>query len=250
MRNISQSLIKCFQDWKARIECGDVLKAKYIDHTWVDDPIDAMKLGTYFEFLLTGQLPRSGKIPEPERTQKGTLKAPYKRVEEMAERVRELMKKSGIKVLETGRKLSKNGMVGIEDVHASYKGRNITIDTKYSGLLDDKWNRMGWVMTPEQKAYHGIQAKQYHIITGKPFYYLVASSKNTTDVKFFEVEIDGFAKEQHIKLVDYVRESIDFLLDIDGFTNYPELSKCEKCQLTKCKDRQTELKPELIKLNE
>lgn len=250
MRLISKSSIHTYQDWKAEEECGSVFIAKHVDHTWKFEPSKPMKLGTYFEFKSTGQLPFDGTTPRPETTQAGKLTAEYTRAEQNAERVQRILKTSGIKIIETGRKLEKNGMRGIEDIYALYKGRKVTIDMKYSGLIDDKWNRMGWMWTDYQKEYHGVQAKQYHCITRIPFYYLVLNPANTIDIKFFQVQISEFAKDQHLKKVDHIRENIDYLLGIDGFVDYPEFVKCSKCPLVGCKNRQSKLIAETININE
>ena len=52
-------------------QCGLLFKAKYIDKNVDTPPSAAMKLGIYFEYLCTGQLPRNGIKPLPETTLKG-----------------------------------------------------------------------------------------------------------------------------------------------------------------------------------
>lgn len=63
---ISQSLMKSVREYLEGGSCGILLKEKYIKGRLFDDATKSMRLGTYFEYILTGALPKNGKKPEPE----------------------------------------------------------------------------------------------------------------------------------------------------------------------------------------
>jgi len=274
-KSISKSLIHVYEDWRNGLECGEVLKAKYVDRTWRDEWYTgaAMTLGKYFEQELYRELgfpPEEGKEIYPELYKEARKKvadnpfyevtvadmlAPYALANRKAKRIAKLMTVSGIKVISVQQWVEykpKNGRGGhgYLDIVAVYKGRIIVIDVKYSGLLYDKWERMGWLMASvEQRAYHAIQPLHYNMITKKPFFYLVVGSSNLIDVEFFEMNMSKYEKEQHVLKVNHVAESMELLQEIEGFTNYPDYVKCEKCPLQQhkmCPDALRKLLPKQI----
>lgn len=245
---VSQSMMKDVKRYFAKLMCGFVLKAKYIDKTWPEDADDspAKALGRYFEYILTGAVPRSGITPEP-IYKKGAMKA-FKRdplrnrlkVEHMtkeyqlahrnAERVKKYFKIMKIRILEVNVHYLKGLKEGTIDIIAMYKGRRVVIDVKYSGLLDDKWNELGWAWTDEQAKFHGTQALQYHDLTKLEFYFLIVSSTNEEEIKFLEVQFDDFSREQHEKEVNKTRKEMEFMVEF-GFNPRPELVRCSKCAI-------------------
>jgi hypothetical protein len=256
---ISKSLIHTYNDFKRGELCGSVLKAKYIDRTWQDDwgTSPAMKLGNYFEAVVYNQLGFKEDIPEPEMMKSGKdMLEPYRLATQRAHETATLIKKSGIKVKEVQTRIEYNtnrgrGGHGVEDIEATYRGRTVTIDLKYSGLIDDKWARMGWGRiegNEEQREYHSIQAHHYNFITGKPFYYLVVSSAKKPAFLFLEMKISKYEQKQHAMKVNGIAEVMETLQLIDGFDNYPSYNKCSVCPLAtlkkgKCPDAQLKLKP-------
>lgn len=263
---VSQSMIKDVRKYVNKELCGLVLKAKYIDKDFPEDGDDSpdKKLGRYFEYLLSGSTGRSDTPPRAEYT-KTALKAyekdplrnrlkvehmlePYQLAHRNAERVKQYFKIMKIKILEVNVRFTKGGKVGTIDIIAMYKGRRVVIDVKYSGLIHDKWNEMGWVWTDEQAKFHGTQALQYHDLTGIPFYFLVVSSKNDEDIKFIEVEFDDFHREQHEVTVDDTRKKMDFFIEF-GFHPRPELVRCARCAIReKCSFKMEAPEPVKVRL--
>jgi hypothetical protein len=245
---VSQSMIKDVRRYVNKDLCGRVLKAKYIDKDFPENGDDSpeKKLGRYFEYILTGATGRGGEVPKPvytktalaayrkdplrNRLQVSGMTKPYQLAHKNAERVKKYFKEMKIRPLETSVYIKKGGMEGTIDVIASYKGKRIVIDVKYSGLIDDKYNDMGWRWTNEQAKFHGTQALQYHILTSTPFYFLVVSSTNEFDIKFMEVQFDDFSIEQHMIEVEDTRKKMDFYNEF-GFNPLPELKRCLKCAL-------------------
>lgn len=265
---ISQSLIKDWQDFKDEQLCGSVFQAKYITNTWLrtwnDSPLKA--LGRYFEFILTGAMPTGyHDYPKPNYLKTALTKkaknpdykftvddmmSEYRLAHKNAERTIKLLEASGIKIQSAQVFREKGALTGNIDIEAIFleSGKEINIDIKYSGLIYDKWNKFGWSWRPEQMAYHGIQAKQYSILNGRPTYFLVVSNTNDKDIKFFHAYIDPFYLEQHEKMALSLIEKLNFVNDI-GWQNYPELNKCESCPLkNSCSDRVTTLIAERIEI--
>jgi hypothetical protein len=242
---VSQSMIKAMLEYKAKELCGLVLESKYVTGTFPNDGDDSpeKKLGRYFEFILTGSMGRHGQ-PVAEYTASGMKKHERLRLEEdmtahyqlahkNARRVKEYFKKMKIKILpdQVNVHIQRGGMEGTIDLIVMYRGVRVVIDVKYSGLIGDKWSKMGWTMTDEQKVYHGIQAHQYHYLaSGIPFFFLVVSSKNEDDIEFIEAEFTDFSLEQHHELVNFARKELKFGMDFK-FTPYPELVRCKKCAI-------------------
>jgi hypothetical protein len=129
--------------------------------------------------------------------------------------------------------------IRFDDGFVLKKGEKIVIDLKLSGMIDNKWDEMGWQWTPEQKRYHGTQAIQYHYISdGLPFYFLVLSPTNETDIEFFRTVVSEDSIEKHIAEGIELKEDFDYMKDVDGFRATPSLSRCLKCPLYgDCKDQ-------------
>jgi len=272
---VSKSLIHTFNNWMNKEECGSVLKSKYIDRTWRQEwyTSPAMALGTFFEWHVYEELglnPEDSKEPPAELMATGKaklktgvmladedLKAEYRLAKIKAKRLSTLMIKSGIKPISVQAYITKdvNGITlhGYEDMEALFKRKKITIDLKYSGLLFDRWNKMGWLFNNEEQiGYHGVQAKHYEAITGKPFYYIVASPTNLIDVEMFRPVISPFAANQHIKKVESIVERMELMQEIDGFIDFPDYIKCQKCPLQAhkmCDNALRKLVPKDIPIN-
>ena len=60
---VSQSLMKSIDKYADKEECGLVFEAKFI-HNVRTPETEPMALGNWFEFIATGQLPRTGETPE------------------------------------------------------------------------------------------------------------------------------------------------------------------------------------------
>ena len=249
--NISQSLIKAYVDYLNEKECGTFFKARYIDKDpdTEGEPSDAMKLGIYFEYLCTGALPRNGQIPEPEYVYKGKpnerLAISYERVQDSAMIFKKIIETYKIKILEVGKVVVVDGMSGIFDILAEWDGQKVIIDLKYSGLIDDKWNEMGWDLdTIHTKDSLMIQGVHYKLLMNKkegiediPFYYFVFSSNDPNNVKIIKQEVDPSKMQSHVVAVQNITEKLNYDLS-NGFKPYPSLKKCSICPIShKCTNR-------------
>lgn len=240
--------MKAYVDYRNEKECGLFFKARYIDKDpdSQTEPSDAMRLGIYFEFLCTGALPKDGKIPEPDVVYKGKpnekLSAPYEKVVESVKNFKKIFEHYGIKILNKGLILSDDEISGVVDIHAEWNGEQVFIDTKYSGLIDDKWNEMGWDLDSlPTKDSIMIQGVHYKLLAERcigvediPFYYFVFDSKDPNNVKIIKQEIDETRKQSHIVAIGNIKSMISSDL-AHGFKAYPSMQKCSNCPLAhKC----------------
>jgi hypothetical protein len=236
---ISQSLMKDLQAYFKGEECGLVLKGNYIDDVEMYSS-DAMKLGQYFEYMATGQLPRNKQIPEPDVTAKGKLTAPYERAYASAIFAKTLFDKMGIEITATGEKISYGDAQGTLDIRGKVNERNAIIDLKYTGLLDNKWDERGWSFdTLDQKDKLLIQAVHYkHICEGHfgeeyDFYFFLFSSSNPMDVRVAKIEVDHVRTLKHIEDIKKAKEIWERMVETNNFKAKGNLLKCSECALNK-----------------
>ena len=204
-----------------------------------------MKVGIYFEYLCTGALPKSGEIPEPEMVYKGTarekMSAPYERAIKSAEIFKQIISHYGIKIKSVGLTLEspEYGMNGVVDIHAEWDGKDCFIDLKYSGLIDDKWNEMGWdIESLHMKDSLMIQGVHYKLLAREvlgiddiPFYYFVFSSQDPNNVKIIRQEVEESRTASHVVAVGNVINK----LSSDNFAPLPSLVRCSNCPIShKC----------------
>jgi hypothetical protein len=242
MINISQSFLKEFNKYKLGETCGLQVKAKYIDNNYPRTSSEAMDLGCFFEFMATGSLPRDGQIPVAKVVYKDTPKQrlddKFQRAMDSALFFKRIIKHYDIEIKETGKVVTQDGMTGILDIYAEWNGRHCIIDTKYSGLLYDRWNEMGWELDSLPEKHNlMLQPVQYKILMslelGTPledidFYFFVFSSTNPNDAKIIKVVNDEATIEQHHLAISYVKRELSKPVDLI-FKAKPELLRCLDC---------------------
>ena len=239
--NISQSFLKEFAKYKAGETCGLQVKAKYIDGVQFPSS-DAMENGNLFEYLATGSIPRDGHIPEVNVVYAGTKKesvsAQHQRVIESAEFFKKIVKDYEIEIIEVGKVCTQDGMTGIMDIIAKWNNRICIIDTKYSGLIDDKWSEFGWNLDSLSDK-HGlmIQPVQYKLLLSKElecepddidFYFFVFSSQKVRDVKIVKVHVDENTIATHLSTVEWVKGELKKPIS-SVFKAKPQLVRCNEC---------------------
>ena len=250
--NISQSLIKNYVDYLNEKECGLFFKANYIDKDpqAQKEPSDAMKLGIYFEYLCTGCLPKNGVVPEAEYVYKGKpnekLSVAYQRVQESAENFKKIIQHYNIKIVEVGKVVVIDGLSGVLDILAEWDGKVVIIDLKYSGLIDDKWNELGW----ETESLHMkdsimIQGVHYKLLMDKsknikdiPFYYFVFSSSDPNNIKIIKQEVDESKMQSHLVAIDNIKSKLTYDIKNNTFKAHPSMQKCSNCPIAhKCSSK-------------
>lgn len=271
---VSQSLLKHFGEYRSGLTCGLAFEAEYItkdpDFHINKSSSEEMKAGAWFEYKAFGGLPVYGPLHKPgivsKGERKGEVTAAYKYAEEQADVLRETLMNYGFENIRPGVTIETEELGGVpvvshldllvddnaktrnlygrEEPNPFY-GQEAIIDLKFSGLLNDKWNKMGWdeYGLPDRH-YIMIQAIHYvwHYFKkfGKvvPFYFYVASSKNGYDKKFFLVNIDHETLfPRHENQIQEAVSEIE-LAEISGFTPRPSPTACFDCPIGfKCKHR-------------
>ena len=240
---MSQSLIKILHEYKQGLECGSLIKAKYVDGL-VTPSTELQELGNYFEYLCTGSLARDGHTPQPTILKNGNLSVGYERMTKQKENFDKIIKHYGFEVLEIDYNFSHDTFSGIADIIALKDGKKCIIDIKTTSLIDDKWTDYGWSSESiEQKDKLHIQAVHYKMLAMKewgindvPFYFFVFSNRNEIDCLIYEVQVDEDAffrhEENMINGLKFFNKEL-----INGFKNYPSIKKCNNCPLkANCKD--------------
>jgi hypothetical protein len=284
---ISQSLMKAVRAYLDGDGCGEVLREQYINGRLLEITSKAMSHGAYFEYILTGALPKNQQIPQPEYM-KTPINANIKagrpplfglKVDDMVDAYRKIHAKK-VKVLQyitdmgfkiatdkdgrllVGRKIVKGRFEGTLDLILEAVrevkltsgvtlavGDRVVVDIKYSGMIDDKWSVHGWQWVPIQKRYHGTQAKQYHYLADLPFFFLVVGAGDSDDIKFFHMVMDKDVIERHISEGNMLYERLVALHEDDVLTPRPEFGKCIECPLyDECKHKHTYPHPQTVDL--
>lgn len=206
---ISQSFMKDMADYLSKNLCGNVLKAKWVDKIYPDEPSDAQELGSYFEYRATGGLPKSGIIPQPKymtsainakRKLAGFDKytdqqiiehfkfgitemyEPYRIATRNAEIFKAYIERMGFKVVAFGKRVTKGDHEGTIDLileavrdikfrngRVLNKGDQTIVDMKYSGLIGERWTRFGW---PSEPALWTPDQKRYNAFQARQYKYL------------------------------------------------------------------------------
>jgi hypothetical protein len=247
MINISQSFLKEYAKYKSGETCGLQVKAKYIDGVKFPSS-DAMEYGNAFEYLATGSIPRDGHIPEIEKVYVGTkresISAQYQRIIESAELFKKIVKHYEIEIIDIGKVCTEDGMTGIMDIVAQWDDRTCIIDTKYSGLIDDKWSEFGWnIDALPEKHNLMIQSVHYKILLAKElncepedidFYFFVFSAKNVHDVKLIKVHNEENTFATHLSTVEWLKRELTKPVE-HVFKAKPTLQRCFECPISdKC----------------
>jgi hypothetical protein len=243
MINISQSFLKEYARYKMGEVCGLQVKAKYIDKI-VFPSSDAMEYGNFFEYKATGCLPRDGHEPVAKIVYAGTKKESiaeqYKKAIESAELFKKIIEHYKIEIIDTGRVVTQDGMTGIMDIVANWNDRVTIIDTKYSGLLDDRWNALGWDLDSLPEKHNTmIQSVHYRILLAKElncqpedidFYFFVFSFKEVNDVKLIKVTSDENTFSNHLTTIEWMKEELKKPVE-KLFKARPGLNRCFKCPI-------------------
>lgn len=262
MTHISQSFMKEMREYEAGGGCGNLMHHRWVENKLVELKSKAVRLGVYFEYITFGSLPKSGIRPTPEFMKSGKdMLAEYRRAHEKKPQVLKYLADMGFIVKHKGKKYTRGRMQGtvdlvleatrtitFQDGHTLKKGDQIVVDVKYSGLLDDRYSKHGWMLdiSDIQRAYHGTQAKQYHYISKLPFYFLVINNTEKEAIKFLRVTISEDGMKRHLAEAVQLFENFELTATI-GFEPRPEYSKCLDCPIYEyCNDKHTYPHPQLI----
>ena len=214
---------------------------------------DAMRLGTLFEFLLTGAFDYYGDKPELKKKYEGTPSESYyaadQRAIDNANAAKDILKDFNIDLDKKDEYEVDKRMVfkclGIS-MDLSFFNHEIK-DIKYSGVLFDDWSKYAW----DEKGIEESFSKQiqstlyslvYMLIIGvKPnFEYIVFSNKakELKEFQIFKVTIS----EERFNMLKWmmldVANLFQSMINEDKFIEKPSFENCKGCPVTDCKVRQ------------
>lgn len=259
---ITQSLIKSLYEVKIGQECGLVFEAKFIEGKFdLFPPTETMNLGTYFEYLATGALPKNGKIPQPTtyKSDDSKLKANYEKTKKHVQNYKLLLLNYGLKVIKAGYDMEFSFIKGTIDVLCeatkdifSYdyitkekkviakKGDLIIVDLKYTGLIDDKWSDIGWNLERLsdknkivlQPIHYLFIAKQLYPDRNVLFLFFLFNSANENDYRVIDFKIKDEDYKFHLELIMQTVKLLEKYIK-NGFPPHPSYVKCIECPLKK-----------------
>lgn len=243
---ISQSLMKSFFSYKEKKLCGKIFYEQYIAKTLDSATTESMQLGIYFEYIATGQLPRTGIRPIPSYNSKGQLTEAYKRAEESAMLFKKIIAHYNIEILSTGEVLENDIATGITDIIALWDGKKCIIDLKYSGLLENKWDEMGWelenLIFKDKLLLQPVHYKWlYRSLNNNDidFYFFVFDSKDSNNAKIIKINVDEDKIAANTIAVNQSKKKLAQEIET-GFIAYPDLNKCKNCPINyRCNERVT-----------
>jgi hypothetical protein len=249
---LTQSMIKSLFDVNEGSECGLVFKAKFLDGKFdLFTASTVQSVGTWFEFMVTGALPKDGKIPQPQLTSKNELTAPFKKIEAHIDNFKNVFNHYGIKIVSSGDVIKHNDLEGTIDILAlatkdiaDENGEVIVkakqqfiIDIKTTGLLDDKWNDYGWELNNlANKTKLILQPIHYRYIwlrkTGEeiPFLFFLFSSTNPDDYRIINFTFGESTYLGHTNLINKVLK-LYLYYEEKGFPAHPSPIRCGGCPL-------------------
>lgn len=206
--NLSQSVLKDFYMYFANRECGKALYFRHYEKIR-HEPSEVQKLGIYFEYLVTGYIPKGETVPEPKIVYKGTknegVAQAYKNAQESAQLCKQMLSAYGINILSVGEYILVDGCSGLLDIRGRYQGKEIIIDLKYTALMEDKFNDYGWhTESLVFKRHLLLQPTHYKYLKRKqdgihniPFYFWLFSSKDPKAAKIIHVNMEDSVIDEH-----------------------------------------------------
>ena len=265
IERISQSFMKDMRAYLDEKGCGYLIEVKWVNGELLDDASESMKLGSYFEYITTGALPKSGIVPQPEymvtpmkdvakgkRTMESLtvddMYVQYRLAHINSKRLLDYLNTMGLQIIKFAWHITKGRFDGTIDLVVKatkrikfqsgfviHPGTIFAIDLKYSGLIEDFRTVHGWAGMQlngghMQKDYHGIQARQYTYLAGMPVFFMVVSSKNEIDILFLRTVVSPESIEAHKIEGNRLMESLKYHAEV-GLEPRPELSKCLECVL-------------------
>lgn len=238
--NISQSFMKNWYDYKDGLMCGKQLyEEKFGGYN--REPSEVMQAGIYFEYLVTGYVGRSGKIPALKKTKSEKMTKMYADIKKQAAKTISTLIHYGFEDLQFGETFQHEDLKVITDIRATKDGRTCVIDLKLSGLLYNAWSPTGWDYdTLQDKDKLMIQALHTNFIFQQKFekdiefYFLISSNKNAVDQEIFRINIHELAIARHAVAVSEFRKKVKLELMYKegtggGFIALPSLKRCAYC---------------------
>jgi hypothetical protein len=248
---ISQSMIKDLISYNEGKLCGLQFEEKFINGNFDKFlTTDSMLLGTWFEYKLTGALPKDGRIPEPKLTKKGDLTAPFRNLLNHINDFKATMLYYGFEIVSVGTKIKFEDLEGTVDIICRAtqrivtdkgmvieKGEEFIVDLKTSGLLDNKWNDYGWEIENLANKYKlVIQPIMYKYIWLKSrgedvkFLFFLFNTQDSNDSRIINFICDEDAYIELESTIEAAKEMLEKHMVI-GWKARPTKRACADCPI-------------------
>jgi len=252
-------------------------------------PSDAQNLGAWFEYKATGSIPKNGAVPKArymkKKNKKGIipLTAPYALMQRQVDNFKKMMAVNGLEILRVGEDVKAlypdseerfgfpvwltgtldiralatkditalygNKQTGYTRVPVAYKGQQVIVDLKASGLIHDNWSDFGWAQDKidnlNSKVKLTTQPVHYKYIDmlnrgeEPPFLFMLFSTTNETDAVILDFKVSDTSFEEHKSFIDKTVVNMKTVTK-QGFQPLPNFTKCSKCPLaSNCEYRAT-----------
>jgi hypothetical protein len=239
--NISKSLLGSLTDFYDHnvLACGKEILYKHF-YGVQGEPSKAMRLGTYFEYLATGYVHPKDLPPQPEYTYGGKkLETNYERAKESVELYKKMITAHKVQIVKVGEYMKYDGSSGISDIRAKVDGVDSIIDTKYSGMIDDKWSEFGWDTetlvnkhkTLMQPIHYKYLMKKIYGIPNIPFYFWIFSAQNSDKAKIIRLDVSDENLEMHEHtFLPKMKKYINYFFENPAeLTPRPNYNRCKAC---------------------
>ena len=257
---ISQSLIKGFKEVQERKTCPKKFSYQSLQRNYTDaNPQSAMAKGCRFEYLLTGNLPKSGKVPPEITTEAGNVsKAENQRIRDNVLNAKETLSRNRF-FLNMAKKGEKYYFKCLS-IDMDLEWDDKIGDIKYSGLLgkSGKDSEFGWnyqftkggtneirIINYSDGYGHKVQAIHYplviELLTGirKDFYFMVFDNraKKEGEYEIIKMEPSEETRYQHMHIILNTIKGIQAEWEGDNFEAIPNYAECKSCPLVDCPER-------------
>lgn len=256
--NISQSMVKAYLDVACEMQFYKTSVTRELER----EQTQAQAEGWRFEYLVAGATDRKGNVPEPIRTPTGKLSSVNARLSANAEAARAALIAEGFDLdnAVVGHRITTaTGLQGDLDMLTKRHGKLCIVDLKYSGLLGNPYEMLGWNWTDEYRPNylyknpkHTTQALHYQLLhrihyygVEVPFYFAVFDSRagHEGEYRIFEMQALDSARARHLRLLLSTQQAVQAMLN-DGVTYSPSFDRCRRCPYLDCPKRATA--PEVI----
>lgn len=252
--HISNSLLHNWEDM-----CPRVFKARHIDKLPEAEfkTTEDMRWGLIFETMAIGAAVGGKKIEADEREKMSIF---YPRIKAQAMKVRQFLKRSGLKVIERQayhhaviRDAQMNEvriMGGMDLLCERADGTRVIIDIKLTGDTENDFGKFSWGSPEKMDLSQSIHYTILHeAVFDQPceFKYWVFDKGKEVKQAMINIEISDAARYHHIERISQAYHEITFAIATDDWGYKNTYDKCSVCPV-KCKNERVLPEEQTVRL--
>jgi hypothetical protein len=224
--------------------CPLRFKGLWIDKAWKSEPNAHMLFGLYFESLALGGSANDEQTFDLPRLKNGEKSSKQIRIEEQAERFKELFDPEhkdflGYKIISDQDYIEHNGRAGTLDfIAVDEEGRICIFDLKMTGTLEWKqawWYDIDTVDLFQQYHYHKLYEDTHEGVEGLRNFLIIFDYTPRKNVVVYELFPDKLTANEVDERFDALDKVIE-LYNEKGWITVPSEKECAGCPL-KCNNR-------------